>query len=209
MSRYYDVSVDLHPRMQVYPGDPRFRSKTICSLEKGDAYGLSKIMMSNHVGTHVDAPSHLIPGGLTITELPLEMMNGRCRVVQIRNREKVDIAELKQLTFLNDFRILFKTRNSQLWTNHKYFSKKSIYLTPDAAQFLVDEGIKVVGFDYHSVDQFGDESFPVHKILLKNQIVLIEGLDLSQIDEGQYEISCLPLRLKGLDAAPARVVLKK
>ena len=209
MSRFYDVSVDIHARMQVYPGDPRFRSKSIRSVEKGDAYSLSKIMMSNHIGTHVDAPSHLIAGGVTVTDLPLEMMNGRCRVVQIRNKEKIEIGELKQLTLLNDFRILFKTRNSQLWSNHKYFSKKYIYMTADAAQYLVDEGIKVVGFDYHSVDRYGDETFPAHRMLLTNQIVLIEGLDLSQIDEGQYELSCLPLRLKGMDAAPARVILKK
>src|SRR5687768_15306289 len=108
--KFYDVSVDVHPRMQVYPGDPRFRSKSICSLEDGDLFALSKIMMSNHLGTHVDAPSHVIPGGLSISELPLEIMNGRARVVQIRHREKIDVPELKQLTFLDDFRILFKTR---------------------------------------------------------------------------------------------------
>lgn len=209
MSKLYDVSVDIHARMQVYPGDPRFRSKAIRSIDKGDAYALSKIMMSNHIGTHVDAPSHLIPGGLTITDLPLEMMNGRCRVVQIRNREKVDVPELQQLTLLNDVRILFKTRNSHLWSNHKHFSKKYIYITPEAAQYLIDEGIKLIGFDYHSIERFGDETFPAHRLLLSNQIILIEGLDLLQVDEGHYDMSCLPLRLKGMDAAPARVVLKQ
>ena len=84
-------------------------------------------MMSNHIGTHVDAPSHLIPGGLSVTELPLEIMNGRVRVVHILQREKIDVAELKQLTLMSDLRILFKTRNSLLWTNHKRFTKKYIY----------------------------------------------------------------------------------
>src|SRR5688572_14125169 len=95
--KIYDISVDIHARMQVYPGDPRFRSKTIRSLEKGDPYSLSKIMMSNHIGTHVDAPAHMIPGGLTVSDLPLEVLNGRVRVVQIHNREKVDLADVKQL----------------------------------------------------------------------------------------------------------------
>jgi arylformamidase len=207
--KFYDISVDLHSRMQVYPGDPRFRSKQIRSLQNGDPFALSKIMMSNHAGTHVDAPSHFVEGGPSITDLPLELMNGRTRVVQIRHREKIDVAELQQLTFMNDIRILLKTRNSHLWTNHKYFSKKYIYMTRDAARYLIDQGIKLVGFDYHSVERFGDESYPVHKVLLENQILLVEGLNLAQIDEGHYEMSCLPLKLKDMDAAPARVILKK
>jgi arylformamidase len=207
--KIYDISVDIHPRMQVYPGDPRFRSKPVRSFEAGDSYGLFKIMMSNHIGTHVDAPSHFIPGGLTITDIPLEVLNGRARVVQIRHREKIDVPELKQLTFMNDVRVLFKTRNSHLWTNHKYFSKKYIHMTPDAARYLVEEGIKLIGFDYHSIELFGDQNYPVHRVLLGNQVVLVEGLDLTQIDEGQYDLSCLPLKLRGMDAAPARVILKK
>jgi arylformamidase len=207
--KFYDISVDLRSGMQVHPGDPRFRSKPVRSLQNGDPFGLSKIMMSNHTGTHVDAPSHFVPGGQTITDLPLELMNGRVRVVQIRHREKIDVPELQQLTFMNDIRILFKSRNSQLWTNHKYFSKKYIYVTSDAALYLIDQGIKLIGFDYHSVERFGDESYPVHKVLLQNQVLLIEGLNLSEVDQGHYEMSCLPLKLKDMDGAPARVILKK
>jgi arylformamidase len=207
--KFYDISVDIHPRMQAYPGDPKFRSKAIRSLENGDPFSLSKIMMSNHVGTHVDAPSHLNSGGWTITDIPLEVMNGRARVVEIHNGEKIDLPELKQLILMDDFRILFKTRNSHLWSNHKYFSKKYVYLTPQGAKYLIDNGIKLVGFDYHSIDRFGDDEYPVHKLLLENQIALVEGLNLAEVEEGEYEMSCLPLRLKGMDAAPARVVLKK
>ncbi len=207
--KFYDISVEIHPRMQAYPGDPRFRSKAMKSMEKGDPFALSKIMMSNHAGTHVDAPSHLNPGGLTVTDIPLEVMNGRARVVEIHNGEKIDLPELKQLVLMDDFRILFKTRNSHLWSTHKYFSKKYIYLTPAGARYLIDNGIKLIGFDYHSVDRFGDEEYPVHRLLLENQIALVEGLNLAEVEEGEYELSCLPLRLKDMDAAPARVVLKK
>lgn len=207
--KFYDISVDIHPRMQALPGDPKFRSKAVRSLENGDPFGLSKIMMSNHTGTHVDAPSHLNNRGWTITDIPLEVMNGRTRVVEIHNGEKIDLPELKQLILMDDFRILFKTRNSHLWSNHKYFSKKYVYLTPQGARYLIDNGIKLVGFDYHSVDRFGDEEYPVHRLLLENQIALVEGLNLAEVEEGEYEMSCLPIRLKGMDAAPARVVLKK
>ncbi len=207
--KIYDVSVHMHPGMQTYPGDPRFRAKLMKSLEKGDAFSLSKIMMSNHTGTHVDAPSHIIAGGPTITDLPLEVMNGRARVIHIGHREKIDVPELKQIVLMDDFRILFKTRNSLLWSNHKHFSKKYIYLTSDAARFLIDNGIKLIGFDYHSVEQFGENGYPVHKILLENRVVLIEGLNLAEVDPGEYDLSCLPLPLKGMDAAPARVILKQ
>jgi len=207
--KIYDVSVHMHPGMQIYPGDPRFRSKVMKSLEKGDAFSLSKIMMSNHTGTHVDAPSHIIAGGATVTELPLEVMNGRARVIQIGHREKIDVPELKQLVLMDDFRILFKTRNSLLWSNHKHFSKKYIYLTTDGARYLIDNGIKLIGFDYHSVERFEENGYPVHKMLLENQIVLIEGLNLAEVEPGEYDLSCLPLPLKGMDAAPARVILKQ
>ena len=207
--KIYDVSVAMHPKMQAYPGDPRFRSKTVKSMEKGDSFALSKIMLSNHTGTHVDAPSHMIPSGLNVMDLPLEVMNGRARVLHIHHREKIDVPELQQLILPDDFRILFKTRNSLLWSNHKHFSKKYIYLTEDGARYLIDNGIKLIGFDYHSVERFGENNFPVHKILLENQIVLIEGLNLAEVDEGEFELSCLPLPLKGMDAAPARVILKQ
>lgn len=207
--KIYDVSVAIHPRMQTYPGDPRFRAKSIKSLAMGDSFSLSKIMMSNHTGTHVDAPSHIVPGGMTITDLPLDVMNGRARVIQIYHREKIDVPELKQLSRMDDFRILFKTRNSLLWSNHKHFSKKYIYLTQDGAQYLIDSGIKLIGFDYHSVERFGENDYPVHRVLLENRVVLVEGLNLAEVDDGEYELSCLPLPLKGLDAAPARVILKQ
>jgi arylformamidase len=166
------------------------------------------MILSNHTGTHVDAPSHFIAGGATITDLPLEQMNGRVRVVAIPGGEKIDVPQLQQLVLMDDFRVLFKTRNSLLWSSRKKYKKDHIYMTPEAATYLVENGIKLVGFDYLSIDRFGAEDFPVHKILLGNQVILVESLNLAEIDEGSYEMSCLPLKLTGLDAAPARVILR-
>jgi arylformamidase len=207
--KLYDVSVDIHASMHVYPGDPKFHSNTVSSQENGDLFECHKITLSNHAGTHVDAPSHFVKGGMTVTDIPLEVLNGRARVVEISNTEKVDVAELQQLVLVDDFRILFKTKNSQIWNSHKHFCKDHAYITADAAKYLAENGIKLVGFDYLSVDRYGDDSYATHKSLLSNQIVILEGLNLSQIIPGEYDLACLPMRLKGLDAAPARVLLKK
>lgn len=207
--KIYDVSVAVEAGMHVYPGDPRFKSKIVHSLEKGEPHALSRFAMGNHTGTHIDAPAHFVAGGATVSDLPLEVMNGRTRVVEIRHKEKVDVPELQQLVLVDDFRILFKTRNSLIWSNYKKFRKNHIYITEEAAKLLTENGVKLVGFDYLSVDRFGDENYPAHKTLLQNNVVVLEGLNLSEVEEGDYDMSCLPLPLKGMDGAPARVVLKK
>lgn len=205
--KIYDISVDVRKGMVVYPKDPRFRSRAVSFIER-DGVALHKIMMGNHTGTHVDAPAHFIPGGLSISDLSLELMNGRTRVVEIHSGEKIDVSELRESVHTDDFRLLFKTKNSLLWNSRKKFKKDYVYMTPEAAEFLVESGIKLIGIDYLSIERFGDRSFPVHKMLLSNQIVIVEGLDLSQVEPGFYDMSCLPLRLTGLDAAPARVILR-
>jgi arylformamidase len=204
--KIYDVSIALDSAMPVFPGDPAFRSERLKSLKK-DSYQLYEMSMGNHAGTHVDAPSHFWKDGMAIDDIPLEVLNGRARVIEIHHPEKVDLPELKDSIRMDDFRILFKTRNSLLWG--KPFTEDYIYLTERAANYLTENGIKLIGFDYLSIDRFGDQAFPAHKILLKNEIVLIEGLNLVEVEEGEYDLSCLPLRLKGLDASPARVILKK
>jgi len=207
--KIYDISADVSAGMHRYPGDPRFRSKAWRSLEKGDPYALQKITLGNHTGTHVDAPAHFVKDGATITEIPLEVLNGRARVIEIRDKKTVDLPELQQVVLVDDFRVLFKTKNSLLWGSRKQFVRNHIYMTQTAAHFLSENGVKLVGFDYLSIDRYGDDTFPVHKTLLQNGIILLEGLNLAEVDEGEYDLVCLPLRLKGMDAAPARAILKK
>ena len=207
--KYYDISVDLTPDMHRYPGDPRFHTSVVRSLSDGDQFDLHRVHLSNHAGTHVDAPAHFVKGGPGITDLPLEVLNGRSRVIHIHNTEKVDLPELQQHVLVDDFRILFKTKNSLIWNTERKFRKDYAYLTPEAASYLVENGIKLIGFDYISVDQYGNDSFPVHRILLESGAAILEGLNLSEVEEGEFELICLPLRLKGLDAAPARAMLKK
>lgn len=207
-AKIYDISVDMQMGMPTYPGDAKFKSRKLKSVDQ-DGYEIHRINLGNHTGTHVDAPAHFIQNGETITELPLDILNGRVRVVEIKNKKEVGLAEVENLKFENDFRILFKTRNSSLWKTRKRFQKNYVYVTLDAAKYLAQNDIKLIGFDYLSLEKFGDSEHPVHRYLLSNQVIILEGLNLSEVEEGDYEMCCLPMKLTGLDAAPARVILRR
>lgn len=207
-AKIYDISVNIQTGMPTYPGDAKFKSRKLKSVDQ-DGYEIHRLTLGNHTGTHVDAPAHFIQDGATVTELPLDILNGRTRVVEIHDKEKVSLEELQNVKLDNDFRILIKTRNSSLWKSKKRFQKKYVYLTLDAAKYLADNDIKLIGFDYLSLEKFGDSEHPVHRYLLGNQVIILEGVNLSNIEEGEYEMFCLPLKLAGLDGAPARVILRK
>ncbi|MCI0445646.1 cyclase family protein [bacterium] len=207
-AKIYDISVDVQMGMPTYPGDAKYKSRKLKSIEQ-DGYEIHRLTLGNHTGTHVDAPAHFIEGGTTITELPLDILNGRARVVEIFDKEKVGLQEIQKLQLENDFRILLKTRNSSLWEKKKRFQKNYVYLTLDAAKYLAGNDIKLIGFDYLSLEKFGDSEHPVHRYLLGNQVIIVEGLNLSAVEEGEYEMCCLPMKLAGLDGAPARVILRR
>jgi arylformamidase len=207
-AKIYDISVDIQIGMPTYPGDAKFKSRKLKTVEQ-DGYEIHRLSLGNHTGTHVDAPAHFIENGATITELPLDILNGRVLVVEIQSREKVDLKDVERLDLDNDFRILLKTRNSSLWKTRKRFQENYVYLTLDAAKYLAEKDIKLIGFDYLSIEKFGDSEHPVHRYLLGNQVIILEGLNLSDVEEGEYEMCCLPMKLTGLDAAPARVILRR
>jgi len=165
-----------------------------------------------HSGTHVDAPAHFIEGGAKVDSLPLESLLGQAEVVEVPedvgviNRNFVVANCVKQSQ-----RILFKTSNSAFWSNLQTgFREDYVYIDPDAAGWLVESGIKLVGIDYLSVEQFKSDSFQTHQVFLSNGVVILEGLDLRQVPGGVYELMCLPLKIAGGsgDGAPARVVLR-
>jgi arylformamidase len=206
MPRIHDVTVPLAPGMLAYPGDPPFGIEAI--TRAGDApYGLSRMAMTTHSGTHVDAPAHFLAGGTTVDRLPLEILLGKARVVELSSRERVERADLEALDLRDDLRVLLKTRMSGQMLKPG-FQEDHLYLTVDAAHYLAQAGLKLVGFDYLSIDRFGSADFAAHHALLGAGVVVIEGLDLSEVEPGEYEMACLPLRVEGGDAAPARVVLR-
>ena len=206
MPKILDVTVSLAPGMPAYPGDPPFEIEPV--RRHGDApFQLSRMSLATHSGTHVDAPAHFVPGGATVDELPLEILLGKARVVEVVVRERVERADLEALDLRDDLRVLLKTRMSgQL--QRPGFQEDHVYLSQDAALYLAQAGIKLVGFDYLSIDRFGSTDFPAHHALLGAGVVIVEGLDLSAVEAGEYDMSCLPLRVLGGDGAPARVVLR-
>ena len=207
MARYFDVTVPLSAAVPTFPGDPRFHMEFTHRIADGQPYNVARITLGAHSGTHVDAPYHFLADGNTVESLPLEILMGKCRVVEVRAREKIERHALEALDMRDDLRVLLKTRMSgQLRVRE--FQEDFVYLTPDAAQYLVQAGIKLVGIDYLSVEKFGSEDFAAHHALLGAGVVIIEGLDLSDVEPGEYDMTCLPLRIVGADGSPARVVLR-
>jgi arylformamidase len=206
--KIFDVSLPISKEMPVYPGDPPVKIQRKATIGKDDAkYNLSRLSFGAHTGTHVDAPFHFLENGSTVDRLPLELLMGRARVVEVTS-PRIDETALKEFDFTADARVLFKTRNSYLWSQPR-FVEDYVYITPGAARVLVNEGIKVVGIDYLSVEQYGSQDFETHLTLLKAGTLIIEGLDLREVEPGDYDLICLPLKIKGGDGSPARVVLRQ
>ncbi len=211
--KIYDVSVSISEKTPVYEGDPNVEITTAHSIAKGDTANVSRLCCGVHTATHVDAPNHFIEGTRKVDALPLEVLIGDARVVEIDERATTISAEHIKNANLNSVeRVLFKTRNSTFWNDlSQGFRKDFTYIEAEAARSLVDLGVKLVGIDYLSVEKFGSEDFATHKTLLKNQVVIIEGLDLREVSGGDYELICLPLKLAdgAGDGAPARTVLRQ
>jgi arylformamidase len=206
--KIYDVTVAISKDLVVYPGDPPIRIERKSTIGKNGAKAnVSRYSFGSHTGTHMDPPFHFIESGITVDKLPLELLMGRARVVEIAH-SVIDEAALEEFDFTADVRLLFKTRNSYLW-NQRKFVEDYVYITPGAARVLVDNGIKLVGIDYLSVEKFGAAEPETHLILLNAGTVIIEGLDLREVEPGDYDLVCLPLKIRDGDGAPARVILRK
>ncbi len=209
MTGLIDISVPLHSVIPVWPGSTGYLITQSSCLENGDAYMNSMLDMDVHAGTHVDAPCHFIPGAASSETLPLEALIGPARVALVEDAKVVTPEVLAGLGLEpNVERLLLKTRNSELWEKgEREFRNDFVALTADAARWLVDRGIVLIGIDYLSVQRFGDPPL-THEILLRSGMVVLEGLNLAGAEPGRYELICLPLRLVGSDGAPARAVLR-
>ncbi|HXT18982.1 MAG TPA: cyclase family protein [Gemmatimonadaceae bacterium] len=207
MATIYDISVPIATGGAVYPGNPEIRIEPQQSIAKGDSSNVSSLSFGSHTGTHVDAPKHMFENGATIDQLPLDAMMGPAVVIAMEaDVMSVGEAELRRHELKGHTRVLIKTRNSQ-FVRGREFVKDYTYLAPDGAAYLVSLGVKLVGVDYFSVEQFHSGHHRTHHTLLEKGVVIIEGLDLSGPAMGPYELRVLPIRLAGLDGAPARAVL--
>jgi arylformamidase len=206
--RTYDITLTITPEMIVWPGDPSVNLQRISSIASGDSSNVTKISMSCHTGTHVDAPDHFMNNGKTVESLSLDLLIGRAYVLNLPNINLITASVLMDADIPpRTRRLLFKTRNSDFWTNgNKEFQTDFVGLSVDAAELLVDRNVKLVGIDYLSIAPY-KQGKPVHTILLDAGVVIIEGLDLSRVSQGRYTLHCLPLKLGGAEGAPTRAIL--
>jgi arylformamidase len=206
--RFLDVSVPLAATVPIYPGNPPFELQPVKRIAEGASSNVSRLVMGTHTGTHVDAPRHFFDDGAGTDALSLELLIGRARVLEIPRRGGISAEDLSAAGLIEDIRVLFKTPNSALW-NGSSFRQDYTHLTESGARYLVEQGVKLVGVDYLSVEEFKKPGAPAHRALLSAGVVIIEGLNLSDVEPGMYELYCLPLRVADADGAPARVVLKR
>lgn len=208
MPKFYDVTLPITQRTVVYPGDPSFRYDTLSSVVRGDPFDLKEMHMGNHMGTHVDFPAHVKPGGATSSNYGLDRFIGPGLVLDIPAHQRaiqIDMLQGRGIT-KNDI-VMFKTTNSGLWQRGKY-TEDFVYLDPEAAHYLREQGVSMVGIDYISIDGCHATDLPSHHILLGGGVLILEGLDLSPINVGRYTVFCLPLNIPDMDGLPARVVLQ-
>jgi arylformamidase len=204
----YDISLTLTSDLPVWPGDPRVCVERVTEIGPESSANVSRLAMSAHSGTHVDAPLHFLDKGASVDRIPLKNLTGRAYLVHL---PQVDTITAEVLAAANiptrTRRVLFKTRNSQHWSKKSNeFQTDYVGLSEDGARFLIKKGVKLVGIDYLSIAPYDDVD-PTHKTLLKAAVVVLEGLDLSKVSQGRYMLYCLPLKLGGAEGAPARAIL--
>jgi len=206
--KVYDISLPIYPGMIVWPGDPPVKIDKVKSIANGDSSNVSLLHLGSHTATHVDAPSHFIKDALGVDIINPDMLTGLARLIQLPKCDKIDREILEELDLTDVSRLIVGTGNSIL-LGQPHVSPNYTYITEDAATYLIDIGVKLLGFDYLSIEGLKKEGHPVHKTFLGAGTVIIEGLYLHDIPAGDYELLCLPIKIKDGDAAPARVLLRE
>ena len=205
---WIDVSVSLRSGMVHWPDNPPVQIERALSIEHGDAANVSEISMGAHTGTHMDGPIHFVREGRGLDEMPLTATIGRARLIEIRVPESIKPDELDPHGLRRNERILFKTQNSARHWSTEDFIEDFVYVSQEAARYLADRRIRTVGVDYLSVGGFRKDGVETHRALLEAGIWVIEGLVLSEVEPGEYELVCLPIKIERSDGAPARAILR-
>lgn len=205
-----DISMRLGTRIPSWPKSPGFQLQAVHRMEQGGELNGSMVLMDIHAGTHFDAPWHFLSAGATAEAVPLELFMGPCVVVDVPDAREITAKLLStQEIPIGTTRLLFRTQNSERGlVADPEFRSDYVALTPDAASWIVDHGILLVGIDYLSIQKF-DHPPTVHHVLLEAGVVILEGLDLRAVAPGDYELVCLPLRMVGTEGAPARAILRR
>ena len=203
---FHDISLKLTGETVRWVTAPPFELEERRRMSKGDPNNSSALNMSVHSGTHIDAPFHFVADGNTIDQLPLERFIGPALVYAVEAKRYITKEHVAGIRLDGATRVLFKTRNSELLHQREY-DPDFVAFSVEAAQSLVELGVELVGLDYLSVAH-ADEQVPVHRAFLDHGVVLLEGIDLSAVAPGRYELMCLPIPIGDSDGAPCRAVLR-
>lgn len=209
MGRVFDISEPISPATAVFPGDTPFSAKWVARLADGASCNVSAIEMSVHCGTHTDAPSHFEDGSPDIASVPLDAYIGRCRVVDVRGAGDPSLVPPEVLTpavLEGAERVLLRTRTTH---DPEVFDPTFTAVGPDAARVLVEAGIRLVGIDTPSMDFAASKDLPTHHVLYRGGVAILENLDLSAVEPGDYELIALPLKIVGADSSPVRAILRE
>jgi len=205
--KVYDISLTLRPRMPVYPGESTPLLEPTSDMGRGASYNVSRLTISSHPGTHIDAPRHFLADGASVDRIPIDVLVGPAHVLEMTVEQEITAADLEAAAIPpGTERILLKTRNSRLLDDED-FRRDFVYLTLDAARWLVERGVRLVAIDYLSVEAMDADPNIVHQTLLRAGVVIVEGADLRRVAPGPYLRACLPLKLEGADGSPVRAVL--
>jgi arylformamidase len=208
-SPWIDISVPLRNGMVRWPGDAGVSIERTQAIERGDSMNLSSVSMCLHSGTHMDAPLHFLDGAPCLDRMPLTATVGRARVIELPGAALIGRAELEPHAIRPGERVLLKTSNSRRCWSTDDFVADYVSVSPDGARHLAERGIQALGIDYLSIGAPGPEGEETHRILMTAGIWIIEGLDLSAVEPGGYELICLPLKVFDADGAPARAILRR
>lgn len=208
VNNWIDISLTIHPDMPYWPDNPAVSIKPSQCLAHGDVCNVSQLTIGTHTGTHVDGINHFIKGGMGIDCMPLDATIGKARVIEIKDPQQITVAELEPHNIQAGERILFKTQNSDKALKSATFIEDFVHISTEAANYLAEKKVRTVGVDYLSVGGYQGNVIEVHHALLGSGIWAIEGLDLSQVEPGEYELICLPIKLKDGDGGLARAILR-
>lgn len=204
--RIHDITIPLSAELPVYPGDSPVVISPWTRMADGDAANVTRVTLCTHSGTHIDAPRHFNDQGEAVDSIPLATLVGKALVVELPKATEIGRNDLERLPVRGVERLLLKTENSWLWQETE-FRHDFIALSVEGAAYLLEIGVKLIGVDYLSIESAEGDG-EVHRMLLDKGVVILEGINLAAVAPGEYELICLPLKIKDGDGAPARVILR-
>ena len=206
---WIDLSLPIHEGMPIWPDNPKVSLERKQCLQHGDVCNVSQLQLGTHTGTHIDGINHFIKGAPGVDQMPLDLMTGIARVVEIRHPSQITAQELAEHDLQAGERVLFRTRNSIHLHQGESFQKEFVHIAEDAAEYLASKEVALIGVDYLSVGGFEGNVVAVHHALLGAGIWCVEGLNLNELSEGSYEFLCLPIRLIDGDGGLTRAIARR